>query len=108
VISNAVATEPDTGVVYATLNVRLTAPSGRVVSVKYATANGTAAAGTDYTAVPLTTLVFQPGQTFKAVRVAIIGDFGRESNETFFVNLSGAVNAVITDAQGQGTIVNDD
>ena len=107
-ISNAVVTEPDSGVVYATFNVRLSAPSGRPVSVKYVTANGTAAAGPDYTAVPLTTLTFQPGQTLRTVRVAIVGDTGRESNETFFVNLSGAVNAVITDAQGQGTIMNDD
>jgi large repetitive protein len=31
-----------------------------------------------------------------------------EPNETFFVNLSGAMNATISDAQGSGTITNDD
>lgn len=91
-----------------TFTVRLSAPSGRPVSVKYTTANGTAAAGPDYTAVPLTTLTFQPGQTVRTFRVAVIGDTGSESNETFFINLSGAVNATITDAQGLGTILNDD
>ena len=107
-IDNATVTEPDTGVAYINFAVRLSAPSGRPVSVKYATANGTAAAGPDYTAVPLTTLTFQPGQTVRTFRVAVIGDTGRESNETFFINLSGAVNTTITDAQGLGTILNDD
>lgn len=107
-IDNATMTEPDTGVGYITFTLRLSSPSGRPVSVKYATANGTAAAGPDYTAVPLTTITFQPGQTVRTFRVAVIGDTGRESNETFFVNLSGAVNAVITDAQAMGVILNDD
>jgi hypothetical protein len=107
-IDNATVTEPDTGVAYIYFAVRLSAPSGRPVSIKYATANGTAAAGPDYTAVPLTTLTFQPGQTVRTFKVAVIGDTGKESNETFFINLSGAVNATITDAQGLGTILNDD
>jgi hypothetical protein len=37
--------------------------------VKFATANVTAAAGTDYTGQPLTTLTFSPGQTTKTVTV---------------------------------------
>jgi hypothetical protein len=101
-------TEPDTGAVYASFTVKLSAPSGLPVSVKYATGGGTATAGTDYTAVSLTTLTFSPGQTSKTVRVQVKGDTAAEANETFFVNLSSAVNATIAAAQGQGTILNDD
>jgi hypothetical protein len=101
-------TEPDTGAVYATFTVTLSMPSGLPVSVKYATANGTASAGTDYTAVPLTSLSFSAGQTSKTIRVQVKGDTLREPNETFFVNLTGAVNATIADAQGQSTIINND
>ena len=71
------------------------------------TANGTATAGSDYTATS-GTLTFAPGQTSRNVTVSVTGDLVDEVDETFFVNLSGAVNAVIGDSQGQGTIVNDD
>ncbi|HWS99777.1 MAG TPA: Calx-beta domain-containing protein [Pyrinomonadaceae bacterium] len=107
-VTNVTVTEPDTGAVNAVFTVRLSAASGRPVSVKYATANGTATAGTDYTALALATLTFSVGQTSRTVTVPVRGDTARESNETFFLNLSGAVNATIADAQGQGTITNDD
>jgi hypothetical protein len=42
------------------------------------------------------------------VTVQVIGDTAVESDETFFVNLSGAANATIGDGQGTGIIVNDD
>jgi hypothetical protein len=107
-ITNATVTEPDSGTVNAIFTVRLSAASGRSVSVKYATGDGTAAAGTDYTALALTTLTFPAGQTSKTITVQIKGDTLREANETFYVNLSGAANATISDAQGLGTIRNDD
>jgi uncharacterized delta-60 repeat protein len=110
-INNATVTEPDTGTRALIFTVKLSVASGQTVTVKYATANGTtnpATAGTDYTAVALTTLTFLPGQTSKTVTVQAKGDLMKELNETFFVNLSGAVNASIADAQGLGTIVNDD
>ena len=111
-IGNKTVTEPDTGVVNAVFSVRLSAASGKTVSVKFATGGGVAGsaatAGTDYTALPLTTLTFSPGQLTKTVTVQVKGDLVKEANETFFVNLSGAVNATIADAQGLGTITNDD
>ncbi len=74
-----------------------------------ATANGTATGspGSDY-GTTLGTLTFFPGETQRVVAVAVIGDNTAEANETFFVNLSVPYNATLTDAQGQGTIVNDD
>lgn len=110
-ITNASVTEPDSGVVIATFTVKLSAVSGQTVSVKYATANGAtnpATAGTDYTALALTTLTFTPGQVSKTVSVQVKGELLKELNETFFVNLSGALNASISDPQGLGTILNDD
>ncbi len=110
-IDNKTVTEPDTGAVSAVFTVKLSAASGQTVTVKYATANGTtnpATAGTDYTAIALTTLTFTPGQISKTVIVQVKGDTAVEPNETFFVNLSAATNATIGVAKGIGTITNDD
>src|SRR5207249_590500 len=74
----------------------------------YATADGTAIAPADYTAVPATTLTFNPGETNKTVSVQIKGDTLNEPNETFTVNLSNPANATITTATGTGTIIDDD
>ena len=110
-INNVAVAEPDTGTRALVFTVKLSAASNQTVTVKYATANGTtnpAVAGTDYTAVALTTLTFLPGQTSKTVTVQARGDLIKEANETFFVNLSAPTNAAIADAQGLGTILNDD
>jgi subtilisin-like proprotein convertase family protein len=53
-------------------------------------------------------LVFGPGVSTQTITVAVNGDTVVEPNETFFVNLSSPVGAVIGDAQGIGTIINDD
>jgi probable HAF family extracellular repeat protein len=87
--------------------VTLSAPSSVPVTVNFATANGTAQSTEDYNAQS-GTLTFAPGQTSKTISIVVKGDGKRESNETFFVNLSGAVNALIADGQGVGTILNDD
>jgi Ca2+-binding RTX toxin-like protein len=87
--------------------VTLSTPVAAQVTVDFATADGTAAAGTDYTAVE-GTLTFAPGEMEQVVRVPIQGDDAFEPDETFFVNLSNPVNDVIADGQGQATIVDDD
>ncbi|MDB9999125.1 hypothetical protein OAE16_01640 [Porticoccaceae bacterium] len=77
-------------------------------NVNYATANGSAAAGSDYTAKS-GTLVLPAGQTSKTISVSTIQDSAIESNETMYVNLSAPTNnATINDSQGKGTINNDD
>ena len=100
--------EGNSGTTAFTFTVTLSAATTFPVTVKYQTANGTAVAGGDYTALPLSTLTFNPGETRKTVTVAVLGDTAQEPDETFFVNLSGAVNATIADAQAVGTILNDD
>jgi subtilisin family serine protease len=89
--------------------VSLSAASTSQVSVKFATANGTAKSGKtwDYTATS-GTLSFQPGETTKTVTVAVRDDSTVEADETFFVNLSGAAGAGIAVGRGTGTIRNDD
>jgi hypothetical protein len=77
------------------------------VTVNYATADGTAVQPSDYTTAS-GTLTFAPGETSKTVTVNVNGDTSNEADETFFVNLSGASNATVSDAQGLGTIRNDD
>jgi hypothetical protein len=91
----------------ALFTVTLSNPSSREVRVRYATADGTAFAGTDY--LPGSgTLVFAPGTTARTVSVTVTGDRVPEVDETFFVNLTAPVNATIGDGQGQGTIRDDD
>ena len=77
--------------------------------VGYATADGTATvAGSDYVATN-GTISFAAGETVKTVTVTVNSDTVVEPSETLFVNLSGATNdAVIADAQGVGTITDDD
>lgn len=106
-INDLTIVEGNAGSSVATFNVVLSPVSSQTVTVNYTTANNSASAGTDYVATN-GTLTFAPGQTSKAISVTINGDTTLESNESFFVNLSGPVNATIGDDQGVGTIVNDD
>ncbi len=75
--------------------------------MKYATANGTAQAGSDYVAKS-GSLTFPPGQRVQTVSVVVRGDRVKEGNESFYVNLSGAAGATVMDGRGVGTISNDD
>ncbi len=107
-INNVSVVEGNSGTKPLAFTVSLSNPSSQAITVQYATANGTAAAGSDYTALPLTTLTIAAGATSGTITVTITGDTTYEADETFFVNLTTPVNATITDAQGQGTITNDD
>ena len=77
------------------------------MSVDFATANGTAVQPGDYT-LSSGTLTFAPGETSKTITVAVKGDLLDEVHETYLLNLSNASNATIADAQGLGTITDDD
>ena len=86
-IDDATVTEGNTGSVSAIFTVSLSAPSNQAVTVQYATANGTATAGSDYTAIS-GTLTFTAGQLTHTITVPVLGDTVVEPNETFVVNLS--------------------
>jgi hypothetical protein len=107
-INDAAVPEGNAATVNAVFTVTLSPVSSQTVTVNFATANGTATAGSDYVSIPGTLLTFNPGETSKNITVVVNGDTVSEPNETFFVNLSNAANATISDNQGLGTINNDD
>jgi hypothetical protein len=107
-ISDVSKKEGNSGIKGFTFTVSLNHPPLSTVTVDYATADGTASAGSDYVAKS-GTLTFPKGATLRTVVVFVKGDRVPEADETFFVNLSNpSSNAVIADSQGRGTILNDD
>ena len=106
-VDDVTVSEGDSGTVAATFTLSLNVPSGRSLSVDYATADVTATSPADYLAAG-GTVTFAPGETSKQVTVLVNGDLLDEANETFRVDLSNPVNATIADGQGTGTITDDD
>ncbi|WP_293395506.1 Calx-beta domain-containing protein, partial [Nevskia sp.] len=106
-INDVSLSEGNAGTSNAAFTVSLSAAATGPVTVAYATANGTATAGSDYVAGS-GTLTIPTGSTSVTVNVAVNGDTAVEPDETFVINLSGASGATIADGQGQGSIVNDD
>ena len=106
-IHDVTVTEGNTGTVGAAFTVSLNTPSARIVTVNYATAPGSATSGTDYQAAS-GSLTFLAGQTSKTITVLVNGDVADEEIENFFVNLSSPDYATIADAQGIGTILDND
>ena len=89
--------------------VRLDQASGREVTVQYATADGTAHAGSDYRAAQ-GTLIFEAGTTAQTISIAMLDDHQSEHTETFMVRLSVAVHATLAapSRTATGTIEDDD
>jgi uncharacterized membrane protein YciS (DUF1049 family) len=106
-VGDATLVEGNAGTQYALVRVTLDAPSNKTVTVNYATANGTATAGSDYAAVS-GKLTFAAGETARTVAVPVFGDRAFEPDETFVVNLSGAKGARIADGQGVVRIIDDE
>ena len=99
--------ETNAGTTSANFTVTLSASSTDTVTVQYATVDSSATAGSDYVSAS-GTVTFTPGQVSQPVSITVNGDAVEELNETFFVNLTGPVNATISDSQGVATINNDD
>ncbi len=106
-VGDVTVVEGNSGTTAATFSVTLSRPSAGAITVRYATANGTAVAPSDYAATS-GTLTFAPGVTSQSVTVMVNGDVLYENDETFLLNLSAATGAVIADGHGQATILNDD
>jgi chitinase len=109
-IGNVTLAEGDSGSTNATFTIALSATSVQPVSVKVATANETAAAPGDYTALPAGTVAtIAVGQTTTTVTVPVNGDTLDEADERFRVTLSDPVGGTITGANPAfGTITDDD
>ena len=106
-INDIVITEGNSGTTNATFTVSLSEVSDKIVTVNYSTTNNTALNGDDYN-LSANTLTFNPGITSQSIIVQVLGDIIDEGDETFYVNLSNANHAMISDNQGIGTITDDD
>ncbi len=88
----------------ANFTVTLSQPSTAPVTASYATTDGTAHAGTDYTASS-GTLTFNPGVVSQTIAVPILPDTVAKPNESFQVVLSNASGASLGTTSGTATII---
>lgn len=91
----------------ATFTVTLNQVATSEVQIDYATSNGTATAGEDYTATS-GTLAIPTGQSSGTITVSVLGDSADEANETVALNLSNPRNVELADNAGVLTINDDD
>ena len=103
-VNDVSVTEGTSGTMPAIFTVTLSAASTQSVTVQYATVDGTATAGVNYTAA-IGTLSFAPGVTQQFVTVSIINNASLPSGEQFSLQLSNAAGASVG-AAGTCTIVN--
>jgi hypothetical protein len=87
--------------------ITLAAPQTHTITLHFATANGTATAGSDYTARSGTVTIPQ-GAVAKVITIPILGDTAHEADETLSITLTNPSGTTISDAVGLGTIGNDD
>ncbi|MEL6869382.1 MAG: Calx-beta domain-containing protein [Pseudomonadota bacterium] len=87
--------------------VSLSAAATSDISVDFATSDGTATAGGDYTANTGTATI-TAGSTSTTVDVALLDDAELEDDETFTVTLSNASNAMLGTAAATGTITDNE
>ncbi|PRY20215.1 Calx-beta domain-containing protein, partial [Spirosoma oryzae] len=107
-INDVSANEGNSGTTTFTFTVSLAtpAPAGGV-SFNYATADGTAKAGTDYVATSGTGTIPEGSSTI-TISVLVNGNTTFEADKTFYVNVSNVTGASVSKGQGTGTILNDD
>ena len=106
-IDSPIVSEGDVGTVNATFTVTLSAAFVQIVSVDFATQNGTGIAPNDYFTLA-GTIFFNPGEVSKPVTIQVVSNTLVEANKTFSVVLSNPVNASIVQGTGVCTIQNDD
>jgi hypothetical protein len=108
-INNVSANEGNAGTTPFTFTVTLSAPAAGGETVNYSTANGSAIAPGDYTAVPAGVVTFLAGATTADIIINVNGDGTVEPDENFTVTLTGGTGVSIgSPSQGTGTILNDD
>lgn len=106
-VSDVSIGEGDLGSRIVKYSVGMSQPATANVTVVATVAGSTATAGSDFKPVTKT-LTFKPGAVKKVVAVTVLPDGADEGDETFTLTLSGAAGAVIGDAVGVGTILDDD
>ncbi|MCF2147951.1 hypothetical protein IQ276_016260 [Desmonostoc muscorum LEGE 12446] len=104
--ANQTIVEGNTSSQKVSYTVSLSQASSKTVTVKYATANGTATAGLDYTSTA-GTLTFNPGEISKIINVPILNDSLNEANETFTLTLTSPTNASLGTTKTVTTTITD-
>lgn len=103
-VNDVHVTTTQTDQLAAVFTVALDRRSGQFVTVEFATSNGTAADGVNYTGTS-GTLAFAPGVTSQLVTVPVMTSSVYSPNEQFYLNLSNPLHATLTDPQGTATII---
>ncbi|MCC6917555.1 MAG: hypothetical protein IT548_00025 [Alphaproteobacteria bacterium] len=108
-VSDPVLLEGDAGTRFAVFEVRLSRPVDTQTVIAYATADGSAVAGSDYIAAG-GNIVFAPGQDAATVTVQVMGDTASETSESFslFVTPPGGFGYSLLEAAGEATLIDDD
>ena len=106
-IADASLGEGDSGEANMTFTITRSHTTGPAPTVQYATSDGTATAGSDYTATS-DEATFAGASATTEITVPVTGDTASEPDETFTVTLSAPTDATLGDATAQGTIDNDD
>lgn len=106
-VGGAVVDEGDGGTTPAAFTMRLEPSVASPVTVGYATAAGSAQAGSDFVAAA-GVVTFPPGSVEVPVEVPVVGDGADETNETFTLRITSAAGATVGEAAGTALILDDD
>jgi beta-glucanase (GH16 family) len=107
-VNNISLTEGNSGTSVFSFTIKLSNVSSQQVVVTYSTAEGTAKAGEDFTAVTNQTVTFLANETEKTVIINVVADDAKEGDDEFTVVLKSATNATIQKSTGIAVITNDD
>jgi len=104
---DAAVIEGNSGTTNLIFVISLSKPASETVMVDYATRDASALAGSDYSAA-FGVAVFSPGITNQEILASVNGDKLSEADETFWLMLTNAVNAILVRDHAIGTILDDD
>jgi uncharacterized repeat protein (TIGR01451 family) len=103
-VSDVQLTSTAAGQLAAVFAVALDVPSGREVTVAYATSDGTARDGVDYSSRS-GVVTFSIGVTTQLVTVPVMTSADYSSNKRFYLNLLSPIGAITLDPRGAATMV---
>jgi YD repeat-containing protein len=106
-VADVVLQEGHSGLTPAVFTVSLSSTTSQAVTASYATANGSATAGSDYQAAS-GVLTIPAGTLTTTITVMVVGDTVYEPDETFTLVLSNVVGASVAKGTATATILNDD
>ncbi|MGY8652574.1 MAG: FG-GAP-like repeat-containing protein [Verrucomicrobiia bacterium] len=107
-IDDVVITEADDTSAPAIVTLSMVDPAIGTVTLDYATENGSATAGLDYSAAS-GSVTFNNGETTQIITLTVLGDVELEGDESFFVRLGNAsTNAIIARSRAAVTIVDNE